>query len=46
MSELEKLKSEREDYIKKYIGDFNKPWDYKQKLAELDQEIMRLTNPT
>ena len=35
----EELKEIREQYIGKYIGDFNKPWNYKQELKQLDKLI-------
>ncbi len=41
---LETLKLEREAYIGKYIGDFDKPYNYKQKLAEFNQKIQSLEN--
>jgi len=31
-SELEKIK---DDYVNRYIGDFNKPWNYKAELKAL-----------
>jgi hypothetical protein len=36
VKELNKI---REQYIKTYIGDFNKPWNYKQELKQLDKLI-------
>ena len=36
---VEQLKEIREQYIGEYIGDFNKPWNYKQKLKQLDELI-------
>jgi hypothetical protein len=33
------LKEIREQYIKTYIGDFNKPWNYKSELKNLDRLI-------
>lgn len=33
------LREIREQYIKIYIGDFNKPRDYKQELKQLDKLI-------
>ncbi len=36
---VEELKQIREEYIKKYIGDFNKPTDYKLNLKILDRAI-------
>ena len=33
------LKKIREDYVKKYIGDFDKPFGYKQVLKNLDRLI-------
>lgn len=36
---LEELQHMREDYIKKYIGDFNKPWDYSDELKQLGKLI-------
>ena len=33
------LKQIREDYVKKYIGDFNKPFGYKSELNSLDRLI-------
>jgi len=37
---VEELKQIREDYVKKYIGDFNKPTDYKLNLKILDRTII------
>lgn len=37
---IEELKQIRENYIKKYIGDFDKPIDYTQTLLHLDRLIM------
>ena len=36
---VEELKEIRERYIGQYIGDFNKPFNYKQKLRSLDRLI-------
>ncbi len=36
---VEELKQIREDYVKKYIGDFNKPFGYKSELKNLDRLI-------
>ena len=33
------LKQIKEDYVSKYIGDFDKPFNYKQQLIELDRLI-------
>lgn len=33
---LEELKQIREDYVNKYIGDFDKPFGYKSELKNLD----------
>ena len=33
------LKKIREDYVKKYIGDFDKPFGYKSELKKLDRLI-------
>ena len=35
----EELKEIREQYIGQYIGYFNKPWNYKQELKQLDKLI-------
>jgi hypothetical protein len=35
----EELKEIREQYIGQYIGDFNKPCNYKQELKQLDKLI-------
>lgn len=35
----EELIKIREEYVKKYIGDFNKPFGYKQELRNLDRLI-------
>jgi hypothetical protein len=37
---VEELKQIREDYVKKYIGDFDKPADYASTLFHLDRLIM------
>ena len=37
---VEELKKIREEYIKKYIGDFDKPIDYARTLLHLDRLIM------
>ena len=36
---VKELKQIREDYIKKYIGDFYKPFGYKSELKNLDRLI-------
>jgi len=36
---VSQLKEIREQYIGQYIGDFNKPWNYKQELKQLDKLI-------
>ena len=36
---VKELKEIREQYIKTYIGDFNKPGNYKQELNQLDKLI-------
>jgi len=36
---VEELRQIREDYVKKYIGDFNKPFGYKTELKNLDRLI-------
>ena len=36
---VEELKEIRERYIGQYIGDFNKPFNYKQELKNLDRLI-------
>ncbi len=36
---VDELKKIREDYAKKYIGDFNKPFGYKCVLKTLDRLI-------
>jgi hypothetical protein len=36
---VKELKEIREQYIRTYIGDFNKPWNYKQELKQLDKLI-------
>lgn len=36
---VEELKQIREDYVKKYIGDFDKPFGYKSELKNLDRLI-------
>ena len=36
---VKELKQIREDYIKKYIGDFDKPFGYKRELKNLDKLI-------
>ena len=36
---VEELKQIREDYVKKYIGEFNKPFGYKSELKNLDRLI-------
>lgn len=36
---VEELKQIREDYVKKYIGDFYKPFGYKSELKNLDRLI-------
>ena len=36
---VEELKQIREDYIKKYIGDFDKPFGYKSELKNLARLI-------
>ena len=36
---VEELRQIREDYVKKYIGDFNKPFGYKNELKNLDRLI-------
>jgi hypothetical protein len=35
----EELLQVKDDYIKKYIGDFDKPLGYKQELKKLDRLI-------
>ena len=35
----EELKQIREGYVKKYIGDFDKPFEYKSELRNLDKLI-------
>jgi len=35
----EELKQIRGDYVKKYIGEFNKPFGYKSELKNLDRLI-------
>jgi len=37
---VEELKKIREDYVKKYIGDFDKPTNYASTLFHLDRLIM------
>jgi hypothetical protein len=37
---IEELKIIREDYVKKYIGDINKPLNYASELFHLDRLIM------
>ena len=36
---VEELKQIRKDYVKKYIGDFDKPFGYKSELKNLDRLI-------
>jgi len=36
---VKELKKIREDYVKKYIGDFDKPFGYKSELKNLDRLI-------
>ena len=36
----EELKKIREEYVKKHIGDFDKPIDYTRTLLHLDRLIM------
>lgn len=36
---IEELKQIREDYVKKYIADFDKPFGYKSELKNLDRLI-------
>ena len=36
---VEELKQIRDDYVKKYIGDFDKPTDYELNLKILDRTI-------
>ena len=36
---VDELKKIREDYVKKYIGDFDKPFGYKSELKNLDRLI-------
>jgi len=36
---VDELKKIREDYVKKYIGDFDKPFGYKSELENLDRLI-------
>ena len=36
---IEELKQIREDYVKKYIGEFDKPFGYKSELKNLDRLI-------
>lgn len=36
---VDELKKIREDYVKKYIGDFDKPFGYKSELKTLDRLI-------
>ena len=36
---VEELKQIREDYVKKYIGDFDKPFGYKSELKYFDRLI-------
>lgn len=43
-NQLRELKRQREDYVKKNIGEWKKPFDYKLKLAEFDKEIRSLEN--
>ena len=38
---VKELKEIREQYIGQYIGDFNKPWNYKQELKQLDKLIVQ-----
>lgn len=40
---LEELKEIRENLVKRYIGDFNKPIDYKQRLERIDKRISELS---
>ncbi len=42
MNELIELKGQREEYVKKYIGDSMKPFDYKLKLNEFDKKIQSI----
>lgn len=37
---IEELKKNREEYVKKYIGDFNKPIDYERTLSRFDRLII------
>ena len=37
---VEELMKIKEDYVKKYIGDFDKPIDYASTLLHLDRLIM------
>jgi hypothetical protein len=37
---VEELRQIREDYLKEYIGDFNKPFGYETKLKNLDRLIV------
>lgn len=37
---VEELKQIREEYVKKYIGDFDKPINYARTLLHLDRLIM------
>lgn len=37
---VEELKQIREEYVKKYIGDFDKPTDYALTLLHLDRLII------
>ena len=38
---VKELKEIRKQYIKTYIGDFNKSWNYKQELKQLDKLIVQ-----
>lgn len=37
---LEELEEIKENYIKQYIGDFDKPFNYKQELNNLNKLIL------
>ena len=39
MMTLQEMKQIREEYVKKYIGDFDKPFGYKSELKNLDRLI-------
>lgn len=42
---LERIITQKNDFIKTYIGDFEKPANYKSKLIEFDRKINKMKSP-